>query len=106
MADFDVSDLEVLDPNFADFSLSNFNLPNFGIPTDEYALDAFQWPAEENLMADFMSSAVPPMGEEALFQADLDIIDNVMVPSAEKQWVFDVLLSKSPLKILGVVPAL
>ncbi|KXH44070.1 hypothetical protein CSIM01_04374 [Colletotrichum simmondsii] len=93
MANFDVSDLEVLDPNFADFRLSNFDLPNFGIPTDEYALDAFQWPAEENLMADFMSSAVPPMDEEAPFQADLDIIDNVMVPSAEKQWLFDVLLN-------------
>ncbi|KAL0775888.1 hypothetical protein CaCOL14_007175 [Colletotrichum acutatum] len=93
MANFDVSDLEVLDPNFADFSSLNFDLPNFGIPTDEYALDAYQWPGEENLMADFMSSAAPPMGEESPFQADLDIIDNVMVPSAEKQLVFDVLLN-------------
>ncbi|KAI3540129.1 hypothetical protein CABS01_14189 [Colletotrichum abscissum] len=93
MAEFDVSDLDVLYPSFADFSLPNFDLPNFGILADEHALDAFQWPAEENLMADFMSSAAPPMGEESPFQADLDIIDNIMVPSAEKQWIFDVLLN-------------
>ncbi|KAK1723677.1 uncharacterized protein BDZ83DRAFT_580356 [Colletotrichum acutatum] len=35
------------------------------------------------------------MGEESPFQADLDIIDNVMVPSAEKQLVFDVLLTEA-----------
>ncbi|KAK1657019.1 hypothetical protein BDP55DRAFT_568170 [Colletotrichum godetiae] len=40
-----------------------------------------------------MSPVVSPVVETSPFQSDLDIIDDLSVPSADKEWIFDVLLN-------------
>ncbi|KAL2876556.1 hypothetical protein SGCOL_008132 [Colletotrichum sp. CLE4] len=95
LPDLDMSEFEVSNLDMSTFDFLNFGMTNYGTPANEIALEAFQWPDEADLTADFMSQVVSPVVETSPFQSDLDIIDDLSVPSADKEWIFDVLLNEA-----------
>lgn len=111
-SDFDLPGFDLPDFDVPDFDMSNFGLSSFAMNepcmmnfdnrADGNALDAFQWPDEDNLMAEFIhgSPAASPVLGQSPFQVDLDIIDDLAVAPASKEWMFDVMLSTLALSAL------
>ncbi|KAK1522514.1 uncharacterized protein CCOS01_10226 [Colletotrichum costaricense] len=104
-SDFDLPGFDLPDFDVPDFDMSNFGLSSFAMNepcmmnfdnrANGNALNAFQWPDEGNLMAEFIhgSPDASPVLAQSPFQVDLDIIDDLAVAPASKEWMFDVMLN-------------
>ncbi|KAI3530573.1 hypothetical protein CSPX01_14763 [Colletotrichum filicis] len=80
------------DSGIAGFGMVDFDMSSIPMFADENAPDAFQW-FDESLTNDVLPSISQPEPAASPFQADLDIMDNLSVPSDQKKWMFDVIFN-------------